>query len=308
MSIDSYLKSAVVILSAALIGGCTFEPHNENINPIKPPEPIVFSIEVNDPNFTDPYYLVLPTLFTFTLKDLPQPVCYYDVYLDGGTHITSGEAHDRISFQMIPGAYTDGIHEVTIKIRVPTNSGSLAEKFDSEFHLTEIKFKVIIDRTTPTFAAPPTVAYENGFLTVRWGAAPRRNFFYVIKRTYEPYNPLMDSLIFNPSQNSFVDRGFVGGDITYKILASGYGFQDVEVGTIRFNDSPVDFKIVRKDQLVYLSWSQSEIGLEDTKITSSANGTEVTLPHTESAEILIDSLVMGEEENYFIKTVRDRYP
>jgi hypothetical protein len=82
-------KKVFLFCLLPLVASCTFTPENKYVNPISPPEPISFSIEVNDPEFKSPYYLIGSTQFNFTLKDLSKPVIGYEVVMDGKTEFLS---------------------------------------------------------------------------------------------------------------------------------------------------------------------------------------------------------------------------
>ncbi|MBZ0245752.1 MAG: hypothetical protein K8H85_07390 [Cyclobacteriaceae bacterium] len=283
---------------------CTFSPNSEYINPIAPPDPLAVTVEVNNPGFADPFYIIEPTTFRFTV-DAPKPVIDYVVTIDGNL---VAEGNDRnISFFLFPHSLLPGNHTVNLTIRIATQSGSLADKLNAEYHLIEKNFRLINDPTPPPNVTA-TASYENGYLTVRWNTSSKKNFYYVIKRTYSPYDPLSDTVIRNPSQNVFVDRGYVGGDINYKIAVSGFGFDRHVLGTVSFNDNPVDFVISEgADKTARLSWTNSLIDVTNTNLKIDAGSHNIIMPLTLSNDLVIDTLVLGEQRNYWIDTYRTGY-
>lgn len=285
--------------------GCTFSIQNENINPIEPPEPISVFIEVNDVNFNDPYYLIFSTYFNFTIKELTNPIIGYEVFMDN-EQIDSGN-DNFISFSLFPHAYSDGTHKVTIRITIETQSGSLAEKVGAEFYLVEKSFIIIIDRTPPESVSPPTASYKNGFLTVQWNAPKQSNFAYVLKRRYEPYYPLRDSLINNPSQNYFVEPGYVGGEIKYEIRVVGFGFDNL-MGEVIFNEPPFNYEFTIDDQnVVHFSWENLKIDTAKTKLSISSGLTTYLEPLNFNGNISLDTLKLGDQLYYRIIIERENY-
>lgn len=290
-------------------GGCTFSPHNENINPIQPPGPLSYIIEVNHPEFTDPYYLISPTQFQFTLKGVSKRIIGYEVTFNDYPITASENGENIISFHLFPNTYPDGYHRVDIRIRVATETGSLAEKLGAEYYLIEKSFTVITDRIPPALSAPPRLTYENGYLTLRWNAPTKKNFYYEIKRIYQPYYPLQDTLIVNTEQDHFIDYGYVGGDITYKIVVTGYGFYQHEIGSVDlFDQPPVDFTLnYDANRVVTLSWTHSKINTNNTSIVIQSGEEPITIPLQQMGQLVIDTLALAEDRNYFIETTRAGY-
>lgn len=284
---------------------CTFSPFNEYVNPIAPPELLTATVEVNNSDFADPYYILLPTTFRFTIE-AEKPVIDYIIKIDG-TEIAQGTDRN-ISFFLFPHSIPEGNHLVTISVRIATQSGSLAEILNAEYYLLEKSFRLINDRTPPPNVTA-TASYENGHLTVRWNKLNQKNFYYVIKRTYSTYDQLNDTIINNPGQDKFIDRGYVGGDITYRITATGFGFEQHVLGSITFLDNPVDFRVSldTNQKTVRLNWTNSNIDVANTTVKIETDGRNIILPLTSSNELVIDTLTLGEERNYWIETQRTGY-
>lgn len=66
-----------------ILSSCTFEPHDEYISQLQPPEPVAVSFIINDPAFNDPYYLLRATMFYFRLKELDNAIVSTEVKLNG---------------------------------------------------------------------------------------------------------------------------------------------------------------------------------------------------------------------------------
>ncbi len=300
------IKSSILfLLIVVLVSECTFTPSKENIVPIKPPEPIAFSIDVSDPGFSDPYYVKGYTKFNFVINDLSKPIISAEVLLDA-VNVSAGSVNgNTVSYTLT--SYVIGTHTIILRLQVATETGSLADLEGSEYYTIEKKFTIIIDPTPPNPISPPTISYENGFPTLRWNAPSQKNFYYAIKRIYKP-SFIPDTLIYNTSQNNFVDLGYVGGSVTYKIFAKGYGFGQVELGSVEFNQNPIDFDITYNDlKQVQLFWNQSLINVSNSTLTVYSN-IRIDLPLTSSGKFTIDTLVMGESQNYWITIARNDYP
>lgn len=282
--------------------GCTFSPHNEYVSPIEPPKDIYFTIEINDENFTDPYNLVYPTRFDFTLQETSKPITN-QIVLVNRTPVSSSLNGKTISFTLSPGSYPDGRSEVVIQVQFDTNSGSLADRMGTEYYLLEKKITLITDRTPPPDIPTPTLAYEKGFLTMRWTPTTKQNFVYMIKRN----SYWKDSIITNPGQSYFADPIFMGGKIKYTLMASGLGF-DKALGTVEFDQAPIDWKVEISDKrIAHLSWKDVLIDTANTKIRITSYKDKL-LPLTRSAVFEMDTLKLGDQLYYNIEIFREKYP
>lgn len=284
---------------------CTFKPDGENIVAVEPPEEIATTIEVNSPQFASVYYIFSPTYFTFTLEDNTKPVISYEVTVNGEV-ISSTFQNPTITFFLWPSS---GTHRVVITVKLATNSGSLADKLDAEYYLIEKVFTVVADPIPPTLGTPPTLALENGYLTCRWNPPSKYNFIYAIGRVYDPYFPLTAVMISNPQLNHFVDSGYVGGKITFKIQATGLGFEQHLMGQATFSDVPypVNFTVAADEQrVVRLSWDQTLINT--TGVMVDINYGNRRFPLTASNTIILDTLAIAESTGYFIKLERPQFP
>ncbi|HEV8513626.1 MAG TPA: hypothetical protein VGQ59_10125 [Cyclobacteriaceae bacterium] len=262
------------------------------------PPPIKATIEINDPNFSDPYYLLNGQYFSFSLKDATKPIIGYEVWVDGKQADGGSGGYANIYFSMNPFSYSNGSHQVDLKIKLATQSGSLAEHLNAEYYLVEKKFTIVIDPTPPPTISP-TAKIENGFLTIRWNAIAQKNFAYTIKRT----GIFPDSTIVNKGLDHFVDPGYVGGPITYEFRASGYTFYEKVLGTVTFNQ-PFDYQVsIDKQNIAHVSWAQTIISTENTVVTVSGLNSK-TFPLTAPVDVSIDTLVLGDAWNYHVDIYR----
>lgn len=292
---------------AIVVFGCTYNPDGKYVSPIAPPGPLEAGVEVNDPGFTSPYYLKGVTSFTFTLADKSKPILSGTIESDGKViHELGSSTTGQVNFSLYPYDFSDGSHQVLIRFIVGTKSGSLADKLGAEAYVVEQKFDLIVDRTQPELTAPITAAYENGYLVFRWGAPQRKNFNYIVQRTYtETSNRLADSIMTNASQNSFVAKNYVGGELEFKLAAYGYGFYQIPLGTYRMTQQPIDFSVdVDDKRMTHLKWTHSLISTANTEIKIDKYPNYIFIPFAASGDHVIDTLSLGEARTYWVYIYR----
>src|SRR5258706_10534366 len=113
---------------------CTFTPGHKYINPISaPPSTIQVFVNMNDPNFSDPYALKFPTTFSFTIYGTSHPIIGLELSLDG-VPFSALSADQPIQFTIDPYPLADGAHSVKILIKIATESGSLAERLRAAYY------------------------------------------------------------------------------------------------------------------------------------------------------------------------------
>ncbi|WP_158859106.1 hypothetical protein [Lunatibacter salilacus] len=275
---------------AVIIGlyGCAFQPHEEFVATITPPEAITVTFELNDPAFNYPYYLVEPTNFHIKLQDATYPLVASEVKV-AGSEIYSWVQHNRdLFFTLDPSQIRVGNHTVSVRCFLNTKSGSLANIVGAENYVVDQAFEVRIDPTPPVFDSF-TAEIENGFLTFKWkNQTNQQNFSYKIQRNSGPFLPSSDTVVTNPLVNQFIDYDYIGGDINYKITAKGFGFETV-LGEGSFYHKAADFVITRSPSgQATLSWTDRKFPGENHEIyirPQSYFSEERRTPFTPSGEI-----------------------
>lgn len=298
---------------SVILAACTYEPNNEFVSTIEPPEELDIAIEVNDPNFTDPYILLEDETFQFTLKDLSKPILDVEVTV-GGFELPTFVDKNKITFNVDPYSL-NGTLEVRMNIIIATQSRSLAESLGAEYYQLSPTFKVIVDRNPPTLSDPVSAAYENGYLTLRWKAPGAKNFRYTLMRQHAdsqvPFNSFLHKIAtIDPLKEHFIDSGYVGGAKTYKLLADGVSFSK-ELAALNFSEPAHDLKIIRAEQSeLRAQWSYSKlspVGL-NLRVTTSANIGSYDGPFEESGDINIGTLPLGRTTEVYTIISNPNYP
>lgn len=115
---------------------------------------------------------------------------------------------------------------ITIRERVKSGTGSLADKALAEFAEFEFQFVLIRDESvfTPQISS---VAFQDGSVKVQWNKFPRSDFqYYKLVKLIRQNNGLKEYRTFQFSdskQTSFMDSTYVGGYITYQLVLNNGG-------------------------------------------------------------------------------------
>lgn len=292
-----------------ILSSCTFEPHDEYISQLQPPEPVAVSFIINDPAFNDPYYLLGATRFYFRLKELDNPIVSTEVKLNG-VPVSSAVINNNVVFLLEPDRMKVGSHNVDMTLHVDTESGSLANQLGGEYYIIKQSFTAIIDPNPPVFNSFEG-GVENGLLSLRWSVPLKSNFVYKIKRTGGSNSVfLSDTVLFDTNADHFIDPGFVGGSVHYKVVASGYGFEKpIGSGTVEL--APADFDVIKDDEgIVRLQWSNSYVDIENVQLsirTSRNVLQERSFPFTPSGNINLGTLDFKDQIEVWLTLFRKGY-
>lgn len=294
-------KLLCLFIVSVLFIQCTFEPFEEYISPINPPETITVSFNINDPNFKNPYYLLEPTRLIFKLDNLSNAILDSEIKLNHSS-INSNITNNGVEFILYPEGMENGNHVIHMTFKIDTKSGSLANKLGAEYYIVEQTFNVIIDTDPPVFNSFEAIM-ENGFLTFRWSETEKLNFVYKVK-LYNSFGSILDSVLIDPQTNQFINRGYVGGHLYYQVLASGVGFE-ITVGSGQIWHTPVTFTLIKNAEgIAQLQWFKNNINLENVKLQidykiNSPN--TITIPLT--SEGIINLGKMGLREGITVSTI-----
>src|SRR5258708_34584604 len=89
----------VAFLLVVLVFSCTYTVEKKYVNPIAPPSQLNATIDIEAPQFKDPYLLDWPTNFTLDLQKIGKPLTSSTVSID---NLTSS------------GTYQNGFFHVTL--------------------------------------------------------------------------------------------------------------------------------------------------------------------------------------------------
>lgn len=304
-----FRKTLILFLvSVVLLAGCVFTPDEEYVSPLREPEPIVTDVEIDAEGFANPFILLKHTKFDFKIKNPPREVVAHKVLLND-TELISNRTGNLISFVIDPAFTAEGENRVKIQLFMPTQSGSLADRFNMEYFVQENQFKVLVDKKPPA-SVSSTVNYENGWPVLRWPAQQKRNFIYKILIESVGTNEMLpvkrDTTITNAGVNFFIDKSFVSGKTKYKVFALGPTFE-TEFTSNNFEDETLSFNAALGNNLVaHLTWEIKRINLEGLNVFLYSDGKSQTIPVMRQTTFL-DTLLLGKNRNYDLVVKRRNY-
>ncbi|MEP2668593.1 MAG: hypothetical protein ABJH04_06355 [Cyclobacteriaceae bacterium] len=289
------------IVVSFLLAQCVYEPQESFNNPIAEPEPLLVNIDLESPEFSDPFYLDFSTNFTFSVDQTSKPLLQHAVFLDDKTALASSVQGTKISFNLNPISLSQGTHSIHIYLAFKTGTGSLAEQLGAEYYQYKIEFKVVVTRQPPTLTSPLSAKIENGYLIMRWQATGNRPYRYLVS------NGLRTSVVTNFNQNyeyTYADSGYVGNPTNYTLSVSN-AFGTFPVGaTSSPQPSPSHFLLKNTEPNLYrLEWT-SNVFPASVSIVSPKG--IVSTPIT-SGHIILDTLHFGDEVNYRLIVSRNTY-
>ncbi len=310
---NKFYKYAAV-LSPLLLSFCTFKSEHKYINPIKtPPATISTSVDIQDPNFKDPFPLNFATTFHFKIDSLTKPIIGVEVTVDGDANLifSSSVINTQIQFTLDPSYYKflDGSHLVKIIVKVDTQSGSLANKLGGEYYTIEKDFTVIVDKVLPPSSGPIFFAMENGYLTIQWNKLSKTNFYYRINHYSYSLELGGDTVIIDPTITKYIDPGYVGGQVTYWVeIFNGSSFDPHYVGVAEFNVTPTNFKFSSENNFIEtISWDSPVINDADTyvKFQGLYGSNEAEL---NAGKIVGDTIPFGNYDAVSVTIHRKKFP
>lgn len=270
----------ILLVAILLFTACEYGPSGSNFLDLTPPEDqIPVEISLNDIDPSDTIYLYQPTSFSLRINspnDLKQVV----VVLDKEELINMWG--NSIGFVFYPDQVEEGMHKLTIGAAFSSGTGSLAEMVGMEGYAGELSWNIrAIHNPQDRFKVDYRIN-EEGFLELFWDNAIPENFI----ESYTIHSGLTqesDITIYNATQKSFVDYGYVCGYAFYEVktqLKDGMVFretlsidrptpavyfEDVDLNNLRvYWDKPFAngrFNIILDDKNIIAS------NLQDTTIT-----------------------------------------
>lgn len=290
----------VTITFSLIIWQCTYEPNETYFNPINPPEPIEVFIDVESPDFSDPYYLDFPTTFSFSVDRTGKPLLEHSVIIDDSNVLPSSLQNGKITFRIDPLSINVGAHNVKLSLTFKSNSGSLADQLGAEVYQAANEFKLIVDNQPPTLAQLVTSKIENGYLTLRWKINTNRPYRLRMSNGYNS-----SDFISKPNEELiYVDSGFVGKPTAYSLTAIN-AFGNFYIGGTNSPLNNTKFEVQSSlGQVTKLVWSSlffpaniSVVGPHGSKTISISTGL-----------LDLDSLFLGDELEYTIIVSRNKFP
>lgn len=289
-----------IIGTCILLVQCVYEPKDLYFNPISEPEPLLVNIDLESPEFSDPFYLDFSTNFTFSVERTPKQLLAHVVILDNNHSISSIVQGNKIIFNLNPQSISQGTHIVNIYFGFETGTGSLAEQLGAEYHEYGIEFTIVVSNQLPTLVSPISAKMENGYLTLRWKTTNKRPYQFLVS------NGFRNSVIKTFSQDFeyiYVDSGYVGNTTYYSVSASN-SFGNHFLGSASSPPPSTHFQLKSSaSNLYHLEWT-SDIFPANVLIVSAKGLVNVPIA---TGKFDLDSLHFGDEQNYRLIVSRNTY-
>ncbi|HRK55453.1 MAG TPA: hypothetical protein PK185_16180 [Cyclobacteriaceae bacterium] len=296
----SYGAIITIIVLSVLLAQCVYEPQESFHNPIAEPEPIQVNIDLESPEFTNPFYLDFVTNFTFSFGQTSKPLAQHAVILNNTSVLSSTVQNKKIIFTLNPLTIGQGTHNIHIYLAFKTGSESLAEQLEMEYYQYEIEFTVVITNQPPSLISPLSAKIENGYLKIRWKTNTNRPYRFVMS------NGIRNSVVSNFNQNFeyiYIDSGYVGNPTSYNLSMSN-AFGTHFVGTTSSPPSPTHFELKKSDANLYqLEWTSS---IYPANVSLVGTSGIVSVPITQG-QVALDSLHFGDALNYRLIVSRNIY-
>ncbi len=288
----------ICFLAFVITIGCTYSPTEKYINPVSPPYPIpsdTIQVDINSFNngssAPSSYFMLGGANFFYKLQGPHQKIKNYLVTLDGNGYSSGQSLGDgTMNLFIDPRTLSSGTHTVVITIITDTNTGSLADLLGGENYTITKSFNIIIDKVPPDAIPNPTLTIENGYLTMKWSAFNKSNFYLHVIRSYWKGNTtvLLPDTTLLTSSTSYVDKGYVGGKVTYSLALSGVDF--TVYYNIDFDFDGLPTSITKgTNEVAQISWGQPTVGTFSGIQVVQTNGTQQyeAKPNTVQGDTLI---------------------
>lgn len=197
------------ILTFLLIS-CEFSPDGENFvkvdKDVPPPEIINRTLDLEE----DTLFVWKYTRFNLDLASSDQEILGLEIKYAGQELLFQS---NQGSFEINPGTLPDGNYPVVANVYTRSGTGSLADKTGYEGFLFSKEWVLIVETPhVPEMAISAKI--ENGFLKFSWPVMDKPYFIsYELHLTNTSNYHAYSSRTEDPSQSSFIDSSFVGGDI-----------------------------------------------------------------------------------------------
>jgi hypothetical protein len=205
-----------ILLTGALFlfAACEYDPSGNNFIDLTPPENgITIEILLNDLNPSDTICVYQTTSMSMKIKatkDLLQAA----VFLDGHEYATM--RNGSLSFDINPDQISEGLHKLTINPVFAAGTGSLADMMGLEAYNGELSWNIYVLHNPQDHFEIGYHLNEEGFLEIFWKDAFPVSFI----DSYTVHSGLTQNTvvtIFDETQKSFVDYGYVCGNVHYEV-------------------------------------------------------------------------------------------
>ena len=218
------LNFIVLLAAFFLLVSCEFDPTGKNFVEIAPPESnIPVEITLNDVKPTDTIYVYQNTTFRINIKS-SKSLHKADVLMDGQFYRTM--SNNTLSFIVIPGQLSDGVHKLKVSATFASGTGSLADMMGMEGYTGELAWNIRVITKPENYFTLESRINPDGFMELFWNTPLPES---IIERymVHSGLTQKTDTTIVDPKQKYFVDYGYVCGYVYYGVtiyLKNGYSF------------------------------------------------------------------------------------
>lgn len=225
------------IITIGLLAISCYKLKEENFNTVGQPRTNV-AVQTNISGDTIDVYDI--TEINYVIDIVSESVEGVTVSIDGKV-ISSEFSTKTVSFEIDPGDFGTGYYTMQIDIYLKTGTGSLADKTGGEFIVVSDKKIIHIDIDAPTNEMNAEFVIEDGRSIIRWDKPNKPNILaykVLIRASY--WKATWDTISTNNViATEYHDKGFPGGELTYKVLWEGYDYL-VESQEIKVSEKTIE--------------------------------------------------------------------
>ena|GEM_PF-3785421 len=226
MHIKYFLRIAVLLFLAA----CEFQPSGIPEIEIKEPSENGPAIQLELKPETNVLILFQNVKISYQFQTESSQIHWVEFYFDD--ELILRQQHDlsnMLEMNLDIGNHADGLYYLEILVFVASNTGSIADKVGAEGYLYQLKWPVLIDRTSPRTVKIKSIEPVSGGVLLKWNHyrfSPFEN--YKIRKV--SFFDLKEEIIEIDNQNvtEYFDGDYLEGEnVYYAIQVNGEWSQGV---------------------------------------------------------------------------------
>ncbi len=215
----------ISLLAIFVVFSCTYTPSGNNFNNIEKPSLPTTELNLTNVPSDSTIYLIRPTVLSFEVSSNMTQSFEGAVYLNES--VIKRFSTNNTQFQISPAGLANGSHNLQVVIQISTESGSLADQFDSEYFQIEKNWDIEVDKSggkqLPILSSTAT---DSG-LVITWTKYDKRNFssYSLVRRNVNSsftYHYQTLATIYDIDQNYFSVNDITGNDYEYRTVLNCY--------------------------------------------------------------------------------------
>ena len=212
-----------LILLAALLFSCEYEPDGNNFKNIEPPDEMIYiDITLNDIAPNDTIYMFENTLINVRINTGGREVKQLSIYINENEHHSSfNQSYYSFQINSYDLDWESNDNTLTINSIIGAGTGSLADIMGLEGYLGELTWHIKYIHNSENFIFDHRKT-EDGFMEIFW------DFPDVPDRFIDRYEVRMDfkTVTIQSSQKSIIDYDYTCGRVNYTISVyiKGYNY------------------------------------------------------------------------------------